>query len=143
MLCATEGKQRGFPTGLQCAEDALLHLGCDVFVDAGHAGHLVTQPSRPGHLGEAVVGTGRERFTNRVEYLRSRGGEMRGLVLVDEFCRCPRCIEESREVTEADATSWRLSQRAPHTTMLTCGFSPSSAHGSRRARFWIPYGTVL
>jgi len=33
----------------------------------------------------ARVETGRERFTNRVEYLELRGGEMRALVLLGAF----------------------------------------------------------
>jgi len=47
----------------------------------------------PGRDAELV--TGRERFTNRVEYLRLRSGEMRLSSSSMRLCRCARCVRRS------------------------------------------------
>jgi len=84
------------------------------------------------------VQTGRERFTNRVEYLKPRSGEMRALIFLGASLPLPQMHQRVTRRYEADAASWRLPQSGPQPTMLTWGYFPRAACGRGRAWFWIP-----
>ena len=78
------------PAGLEGGLEVLAHPVGGVGVEAAHAGHLVAEPMLGEDLRDAVFGTGRERFTNRVEYLKSRSGEMGALVLLGASLPLPQ-----------------------------------------------------
>ena len=66
-----------FPSGLEGGRQVLAHPLGGVGVQAAHPGNLVSQPLLGQDLGNAVLGTGRERITDLAEYLCWIGGSAR------------------------------------------------------------------
>ncbi|MDX6393022.1 MAG: hypothetical protein QOJ73_4085, partial [Streptosporangiaceae bacterium] len=68
-------------------------------VDAqGHGGIGVAKARGDDVDRDPCQETGRERFTNRVEYLKLRNGEMGLLSSLVRLFRCLSCIKRSRDV---------------------------------------------
>jgi hypothetical protein len=63
-----------FPPGLESRGQVLAHLLRGVGVQAAHSGNLMSEPLFGQDLGNAVLETGRERFTNPAEYLSLTSG---------------------------------------------------------------------
>ena len=84
------GRAQGAGGGQECqvAVDHFLVVGG--FVAEGDVDVAVPGDDLGGVRGQAGEETGSERFTNRVECLRSRGSEMRDLVLGDAVLPLPR-----------------------------------------------------
>jgi hypothetical protein len=80
------------------------------------------------NIGAAGIGVAQDVDSDEVDAVVRRIGELGQVPLV------PFAQEGRRRGSRS-----RPLQPGPHTTMLTCGFSPSAACGPRRAR---PYGAV-
>src|SRR5262249_22393769 len=87
--------------------------------------------------------TGRERFTDHAEYLKVTSVEIDRFVIVDGFLLLLQMDQTVTRWHRRRATSWRLLHSGPHTTMLTCGSSPSAQAAADEHGPWIPYGAIL